>query len=77
MNNTCFDYQRFHSIFAIQTVIHKMSEKKTIALAGVGNCGMYFCEELSLDNRYDVVVLTRQVNMSPLESFQRNIPDQR
>lgn len=54
-----------------------MSEKKTIALAGVGNCGMYFCEELSLDNRYDVVVLTRQVNMSPLESFQRNIPDQR
>ncbi|KAJ5519843.1 hypothetical protein N7463_000296 [Penicillium fimorum] len=36
-----------------------MSKTQTIALAGVGNCGRYICEQLSSDERYHVVVLTR------------------
>lgn len=42
-----------------------MLEKQTICLAGVGNFGMYLCEQLSSDDRYDVVVLTRQVRVAP------------
>lgn len=38
-----------------------MSEKLTIALAGVGDLGRYLLEELS-DDRYHVVVLTSQVS---------------
>jgi len=37
-----------------------MRKPQTIALAGVGDCGRYICEELSRDDRYNVVVLTRQ-----------------
>ncbi|KAJ5747710.1 uncharacterized protein N7511_009406 [Penicillium nucicola] len=35
---------------------------QTIALAGVGDLGRYFCDELSQDVRYSVIVLTRQKN---------------
>lgn len=35
---------------------------QTIAVAGVGNLGKYICEELLKDERFEVVVLARQVS---------------
>jgi saccharopine dehydrogenase-like NADP-dependent oxidoreductase len=43
-----------------------MSDKQqTIALAGVGNVGKYIYEELAADDRFDVVVISRQVSEQP------------
>lgn len=39
-----------------------MSKKQVIAIAGVGGLGQYICEELSADDRFTVIVLTRQVS---------------
>lgn len=38
-----------------------MSTRKVIALAGVGNLGRYVCEQLVSDDRFSVVLLSRQV----------------
>jgi uncharacterized protein YbjT (DUF2867 family) len=37
------------------------STRQVIALAAVGNLGRYICEELVADDRFDVVVISRQV----------------
>lgn len=36
-------------------------QQQVIALAGVGDVGRYVCEELIADDRFDVVVLSRNV----------------
>jgi len=36
--------------------------QKTIALAGVGSLGEYIYEELTADDRFSVVVISRQVS---------------
>lgn len=38
-----------------------MTKLQTICLAGVGDLGRYLLEEISSDERYNVAVLTRQV----------------
>ena len=42
--------------------------RKVIALAGAGDLGKYICEELTADERFDVVVISRGVN-SPISSL--------
>lgn len=37
--------------------------RQTIALVAVGNLGKYIYEELNLDDRFDVVVISRQVTL--------------
>ena len=39
------------------------AERQVIALAGVGDFGKYVCEELLADDRFEVVVISRGVNL--------------
>lgn len=41
------------------------ASRQVIALCSVGNLGKYICDELLTDNRYDIVVISRQVSAKP------------